>query len=196
MKRYGDEDLIFLMKLKAEEEEQREGSGNTIEDGWIWLNEERTPFVRQNLPIPGLSMILPEAFDEMPEELAMFKYPSGNRPSHIFSNQETTVSLTLTLKKDRLPEEKVEEAADSIRFLLGRLQPSAKFLGTERIEGKRIVFETFDFVTQAIDTDIYNRMFLASLRSRMLLGSLNCTGELSKEWEAVFRQMLASAILL
>jgi hypothetical protein len=61
---------------------------------------------------------------------------------------------------------------------------------TETING--LEFTVFEFISQAIDTRVYNLMFLTELDGRMLLGTFNCTEALKVEWQSIGKEILLS----
>ena len=50
----------------------------------------------------------------------------------------------------------------------------------------------FGFYSNAIDTRIYNLMFIFSLRGKMILGSFNCATDLQNQWQQVANDMISS----
>lgn len=192
MKQYGDEDFIFLIQEEAQEKELQEDHVNRIQDGYLVLHEEKILFQRRTLLEDKITMIAPVLFEPMPEYMAELKYPNTNRPDYILTNPQTTINLTFSLQNDRLAAEETQEARDAIQKLVLKLHPESKVIDSKTVEAGEISIAYFDFVTPALDSDIYNFMFLFSWKGRMLMGSFNCLQPDMHDWKEIFLQMLSS----
>ena len=73
-----------------------------------------------------------------------------------------------------------------------RLHPSSEIIEKNTAEAENCRLAWFDFVTPAIDTDIYNIMFFTSLQGRLLMGGCNCLDEDKDVWKELFVQMLGT----
>lgn len=191
MKQYGDEDFIYLIKEEAGGEEGA-AHENHIEDGYILLHDEKILFKEMPVSEDEFSMILPEMFEPMEKGLAELKYPSVNRPDFILTNPATTINLTFSHKADKMVEGQAGEAKDAIQKVIMKLHPESKVMESKvvQVDGRDIAY--FDFVTPAIDTDIYNLMFFFSLKGTMLMGAFNCLKEDMGDWKGIAIQMLGS----
>lgn len=184
---FGDERFIYHMEMVDNPPHE-----NNILDGYIIMNEEKIPFVRRDVYNGRLSFILPEAFAIMPKELAEIKYPSIQRPDEIYSNNETTVNFTVSLKNDTATNEDIPNAKDAIQQAVMRVYAASKVIDSETIEVADLNIAFFDFVTPAIDMDVYNMLFFFSLDDRIMLGSFNCPQEDMDVWKPVVTQILES----
>lgn len=191
MKKYGDEDFIFLIG-EVEQEDTGEPHENKITDGYIILEDEKHLFSEKVILDQGFSMIMPEEFIEMPKEIARIKYPSAQRPDIIWSNEETTINITFTLKEEQLAEEESEELRDLMKVILLRTNPGLKEIVSEKIEVEEKTIAYLEFVSPAIDADVYNLMIFLSLKERLLMGSFNCLLPDKSDWRELFFQMLHS----
>lgn len=191
MKQYGDEDFIYLIKEEEEIKVEQEHI-NQITDGYIIIDDEK--IFMENTPVSEdeFSMTLPVVFEPMDQSLAKIKYPSENRPDFILSNPETTITANFSHKRDLLDDDEVEEFKNIIQESIMKMYPSSKVIESNTIEvdGHKIAY--FDFITPAIDSEIYNLMFFFSLKGRLLMGAFNCLKLDMFDWKDIFLQMLHS----
>lgn len=188
-KNLGDEEFISIMGASENEETAHE---NNISDGYIIIHEERIPFGRKAVFDGKMSVIIPETFELMPEETAAVKYPSAERPDFIYTNEETTVNFSLAHKDGKAANEDIPGVKDMIQEFVAKMHPASAVIDSEVIEvsGKNIAY--FDFVAPAIDTEVYNMMFVFSLEGRLAIGSFNCPIDDMEDWKPVFVQMMQS----
>ena len=186
-KSYGDEHFIYLMDI-----EDNPPHENNISDGYIIIGEEKIPFERKSILNDRISILMPEAFDIMPKEMAEIKYPSMNRADEIYTNEETTINLSVSHKNDAAANEDISEVKDALQEVVMRLYPASSVIDSETIDASGVNIAYFDFSSTAIDMDIYNVIFFLSLDDRLVLGSFNCPWENMDEWKPVVLQMLGS----
>lgn len=195
MKRYGDEDFIFLIQ-EEELANQEENHNNQIQDGFIILKEESISFQERPVSKYGFFMTLPVMFTPMQKEFVEIKYPNNNRPDYILSNPSTTINLTFAYKTYQMEPEKTEVNRDVIQELVMRGQRGGEVIESNTVTAGDIKISYFDFVTSAIDSDIYNLIFFFSLRGRMMMGAFNCLQPDQSDWKEVAIQMLESVRIL
>jgi hypothetical protein len=190
-KEFGDERFIYQM---AREDDMPHT--NNILDGYIIINEEKIPFARKPLLDGWISILMPEAFVIMPKELAEKKYPSIQRPDEIYTNNETTINLTLSLKNDKAANEDIPNVKDTVQQVMMRMYPASRIIDSEIIEVSGINIAYFDLSTPALDMDIYNTMFFFSIDNRVVVGSFNCPWENMDIWKPVVVQMLGTVEMI
>ena len=186
MKEYGDEDFINLLK------ESREGTERDIRKGKVIVAGKSMAFKEREIIKKRMWMWMPEDFGPLSKDLARMKYPNENRPDIIYTNQKTTVNVTFSHKEDKLREGQEEEIRDYMEQIVKRVHPTSEVIDKKTTAAEQIQLAWFDFVTPAIDTDIYNLMFFASLRGRLLMGGFNCLASDRDEWKELFIQMLTT----
>lgn len=59
----------------------------------------------------------------------------------------------------------------------------------ERINGSDLA--VFEFTSQAMDTKVYNLMFLTELDGKLLIGTFNCTEASKKDWQSRAKGILS-----
>jgi len=188
--KFGDEDFIYMKSMEAEPPPKHE---NNISDGFIIIDDKKITVKRRFLLDKKMSVIMPEAFTLMSKEVAKIKYPSENRPAVIYTNEDTTINFTFTHRDDKASNEEIPGVKDAIQPLVMRMFPSSSVIESETIEasGKNISY--YDYITPALDMEIYNLTFMFSLEERLVLGGFNCPSDAMDDWKPVFLQMLESA---
>jgi ABC-type Fe3+-hydroxamate transport system substrate-binding protein len=137
-----------------------------------------------------LRLSVPDYFTEMSSEMKRAKYPRGNSPDVVYTDEDGTVNVafnytpTVIKSSDDLIKLSVEYAQQ----IQSRVEDFNN--RTETING--LEFTVFEFISQAIDTRVYNLMFLTELDGRMLLGTFNCTEALKVEWQSIGKEILLS----
>jgi hypothetical protein len=120
---------------------------------------------------------------------ASYKYPAYNKPTEVYTNQEATVNIAIRrtsqlISKDQIYAEgkKMEtQMLKSGRIQLIRSEPANK--KTRHV---------FSFYTSALDTKVYNIMFVFSVKGRMVIGSFNCTSDLQPIWGKMAYEIIHS----
>jgi len=183
-KNYGDEDFIYRMALRQRMPPHK----NNIHDGYIMLGDEKILFKRQVILDGNLSMIMPEVFEVMPEEVASLKYRGENRPDLALTFLEGGIHFMLACMVD-LPAEFEDYTA--VRDLVERMvvisDPRSKIIDSAAMDanGRNIAY--FDFVG-----DIYSMVCFFLLDGRIVVGSFDCPVSSKGDWKLVFLQMVGS----
>jgi hypothetical protein len=140
----------------------------------------------------AVTLLIPESFGPMSEELLRLKYPSERRPTVVFSNERGSVNLATNLTANLVRPEQIAELHKAMEATFKNLYPSATWYRSEIItqDGRR--YFVLDLLTPAVDTQIRNVMYGTSFRGRLLLFSFNVTRELEKSWLEIGRTMLSS----
>lgn len=141
-------------------------------------------------------ILVPADFEIMSEDLLKAKYPSGNRPTLVYTNEATTVNLAANHTANRIALSELPQALGAFTGQFEQLYPTAQWYRKEMTEINGRDFAVLELITPAVDTDIYNLMFVTSLDGRMLMFSFNCTTDLLTEWKPQAQQIMASVKIL
>ena len=165
----------------------------------IELYEEEQPMVIQQSKLVRksvlggeLSILLPDYFNLMAKELVEIKYPSGNRPTEIYSDEQGGVSIGFSHTQNQMELEQLPELMPAFIEQFSNMYPTIKWGKTEtkKINGLNCV--VLEFETPAIDTEIYNLMGVTVLDGRMLIFTFNCIVPVRSEWEEKANQIINS----
>jgi hypothetical protein len=190
MAKYGDENFIYRMAHEPLPEQEVE-TENDIMDGYITIRDERIPFNERCIVKDWLYMTIPTDFVLMSEEGAKIKYPNVNRPHIIYTNEDGTTNITFTFSKDKLTNDKIEEAKSYLEQTITGLNPARKIISSAVLEaGIKIGY--FDFMSPAIGCEIYNLMFIFPLDGQFVVGCFNCLPFDKIKWSEAAVQMLST----
>jgi len=187
-KNFGDEDFIYAMGEQSEKPEYE----TNITDGYVIMGEEKIIFNRRFLLDKKFSVIMPEAFKPMSKKHADIKYPSINRPDFIYTNEATTVNFSFSHKPEEVPNGAITEIKDMVQPIAMRMFPSSKVIDSDTLDanGRNVAY--YDFITPALDMELYTLVYIFSLEGRVVLGGCSCPANEMDDWKPIFLQMLCS----
>ncbi|MEY8381638.1 hypothetical protein AALG83_00455 [Christensenellaceae bacterium 44-20] len=124
---------------------------------------------------------LPKSFAPMDESLIAVKYPSGNAPTHVFTNEQTTINVALNITENNMSD---DEIAQYIKYMEQELE-NMEVLSSGVTEKSGRQIGQISFRSAAVDTDIYNHFLAFSDDGKLMLITFNCTVDLQDEWQPV-----------
>lgn len=177
-----------LAAKMAWEKEVSEG----IQSGVLNLNGNTIEFHRESLFEDKVSIMIPNNFTVMDSELATIKYPSERRPEPVFSNESASITMGFNHTDSKVKAEEIEIFKTFLLQNLQRMQSSISVLedGVKTVNEKTIAF--FEFLSPALDSDIYNLMFCVELEGRVLLTNFNCLEADMEQWQPIAKGILES----
>lgn len=160
--------------------------------GSLLVNGTRLEFHRERLLEDKVSIMIPNTFAKMDPEMAALKYPSDHRPSPIFSNDSGSITLGFNHTWSRVEAEEIETFKDILLQNLQRMQSSITVLedGVKNVNGQQIGY--FEFISPALDSDLYNLMFFMEIDGRALLCALNCLESDLEQWQPIAKGIMES----
>lgn len=182
--------------LQVEQEPEQDEQDNLQEvdiyQNIITIDDEEVQVMEQPLLDGKMIIRMPKLFSIMSAELASLKYPSERRPNLIYTDTSSSINLAFNLTPHRLNEDGVAAFQENMMDILEQAQPSADWLDTDvqKIDGKTVGF--LEVITPAIDGEIFNLMFFASVEGRALIGTFNCMEDDLDTWRPIARAMMES----
>ncbi|MCR8846385.1 hypothetical protein NQ117_22115 [Paenibacillus sp. SC116] len=139
-----------------------------------------------------VSVLVPKGFEIMSEEMAATKYPGGNRPTLIFTDEDASINVAFNHLPTPISEEELEKFVAATKKQFEQLHPTATWYGdgVTTINNKTVGY--VELLTPAIDTNVYNLMFMTEVDGRILLGTFNCTEEQMEEWRLSAKEIMHS----
>lgn len=190
-KTYAEAVMEKIKGIDQTEEQSIYNIENDIENGFIIVKYKKMEIEEKSVLDGGLTMMLPAEIHLMDEELARAKYPDGNRPDYIYSNEDTTVNFTFSIDDSGLiNNEEVEEVKNILSSQMRRLYPGSKIEDSQTIQAGEKAVSFFSFDIPLIDGNIYNLMFFMEYQEHLLIGGFNCSIHQKKQWRPLVRQML------
>ncbi|ODA32280.1 hypothetical protein A8L45_13700 [Veronia pacifica] len=149
-------------------------------------------FVRVNALGGKVSLLVPENFSPMSEDIIKVKYPSSRRPSEVLSDKTGSVTLAFNHTNNAMSVSDIKSAHSYISKMFRNTYPSAIWFRDEIIEQNGHVYMVMELITPVQDTNIHNIIYGTSVDNRYLLTSFNTTVEQSEEWLPLGKKMMAS----
>jgi hypothetical protein len=123
-----------------------------------------------------VSFVLPKAFRRMTKEMVEKKYPRGDAPEYVFSNEATTVSIAAgytpnaNLTIEQLPQFK-EFMEKNFERLIAGVEWVAR--GFKEINGNKWIY--LEFQSNAVDTEVRNIILMTALDNGLVMFNFNAT---------------------
>jgi hypothetical protein len=161
--------------------------------GTVNIGGQRVEFADVNFFDGKMAMRLPKEFTDMPLNFAKIKYPAEQRPQIIKTNGDGSINVTLSLYQEKLKKEDVPDCISGLKMVIERMNPANIFfeLKTEQSEALTTV-GYFDYKSNAIDSDLYNIMFVTPIAGNIMLGTFNCRLSDRENWQIIALQMILS----
>ncbi|AZK48991.1 hypothetical protein EIM92_11360 [Paenibacillus lentus] len=190
--------------------------------GLLKLGSEEITFSETEVIPGQVSLRMPESFVEMPEQFAAMKYPSDRRPKLIYTDESLSININVNPTDNRMYDDEMEKFQSEMLAMLKRMQPNARWLsdgvftlgqaGRVEVEqaaseqegqlhqkeavqasatdGKRVGY--YEFLSPAMDGNIYNLTFFMEWEEKGLFFSVNCMEKQMKLWRPIAHGIMAS----
>jgi len=180
-----DEKIISLRK------QQQKKQNSNIEEG-AYINNAMTEFVLEEILDNQFTVLIPSYFADMSIEDAKAKYPSEQRSQCIKTSPDTSVNLGVSLLDFPVSEEHLKQESEEIQSIIKKSNPATEFYlsGIEELEDFKLAW--FEYKSFAIDGQMYNIMFIASVDNKMLHGMFNCSLDERDNWQDLALKMVKS----
>ena len=122
-------------------------------------------------------------------EIVNVKYPNGNAPSLVYTNDKTTINVALVMNDVTMKNNQIEEYVKTMESTYKNYSKDVKLNFWERTNHK---IGEMEFTTQGSDTEIYNHIITFSVNDKLRLVNFNCTKEQMSEWREVSKFIVDS----
>jgi hypothetical protein len=147
--------------------------------------------VQRNILSSRVSIKLPSSFTIMDANTLASKYPPNNKPSEVYTNKEATVNIAFKRTEQSLLKENVFTKGKKLESQLSN-SGKVQIIKSEEIKANNSNIYVFSFYSNAVDTKVYNIMFVFSVKSKMIVGSFNCTYLLQPQWQQIAYEIIRS----
>jgi len=137
----------------------------------------------------GFKIKIPSEFKIMSDEIVNVKYPNGNAPSLVYTNDKTTINVALVMNDVTMKNSQIEEYVKAMESTYKNYSKDVKLNFWERNNHK---IGEMEFTTQGSDTEIYNHIIAFSVNDKLRLVNFNCTKEQMSEWQNVSKFIVDS----
>lgn len=124
---------------------------------------------------------IPKSFKQLDYETITKKY-NGNVPNIVFSNEETTINVAVSLTDDKMSNTQIKSYKEAMENLL---KDNSEIISSDLYELSGHNIGKIKLISEAQDTSIYNNMIFFSYNDKLVIVTFNCTTELQKEWQSV-----------
>ncbi len=132
---------------------------------------------------------IPSEFKIMSDEILNVKYPNGNAPSLVYTNDKTTINVVLVMNDVTMKNNQIEEYVKTMESTYKNYSKDVKLKFWERNNHK---IGEMEFTTEGSDTEIYNHIITFSVNDKLRLVNFNCTKEQMNEWQKVSKFIMDS----
>ena len=139
--------------------------------------------------IDGFKIKIPSEFKIMSDEIVNVKYPNGNAPSLVYTNDKTTINVALVMNDVTMKNSQIEEYVKTMESTYKNYSRDVELNFWERNNHK---IGEMKFTTQGSDTEIYNHIIAFSVNDKLRLINFNCTKEQMSEWQEVSKFIVDS----
>ena len=137
----------------------------------------------------GFKIKIPSEFKIMSDEILNVKYPNGNAPSLVYTNDKTTINVALVMNDVTMKNSQIEEYVKTMESTYKNYSKDVKLKFWERNNHK---IGEMEFTTEGSDTEIYNHIITFSVNDKLRLVNFNCTKEQMSEWQNVSKFIVDS----
>ena len=137
----------------------------------------------------GFKIKIPSEFKIMSDEIVNIKYPNGNAPSLVYTNDKTTINVALVMNDVTMKNSQIEEYVKTMESTYKNYSKDVKLNFWERNNHK---IGEMEFTTEGSDTEIYNHIIAFSVNDKLRLVNFNCTKEQMSEWQKVSKFIMDS----
>jgi len=181
--------LLISFSIKANNKIENEALLNeTIS------NEKCSSLISEKLNLLNgkITVDLPEGFGLMSEEMLAVKYPSNNRPTLVYTNDDGTINFAFNHTANAIPKGKLPELLPAFVQQFNAIYPEMQWFKkeVEVLNGRNFI--KLEFISPAPDSRIYNIMYVTVLEGKMLMCSFNCLESQKSEWELKAKETLNS----
>jgi hypothetical protein len=174
---YADEKMLDIIHNIQQEDDKatyQKYVSESIQVGRLDINDKIFNFEEKVLLDEKIKIRLPDYFAVMSPDDIDLKYPSPRKPNPIYTDQSTTINIAFNHTSTPLIVKDLPGFKLTMMQMIKKMQPSAQFLedGIKVINGLSVAF--FEFVTSALDGEIYNLACFTPLQERALLINFNC----------------------
>jgi hypothetical protein len=160
-----------------------------IFESWTFQNIE---LEKKQILNDKVEILLPKNFGIMPEDMLKLKYPSTNRPTLVYSDEDGAVNIAFNYTTNRASQQQIENYKDVFVSTFESSYPTAVWgeKGIKEINGRKVGI--LEVTTPAIDTKIYNLLFFTDLEGKLLICTFNCTSNKKSLWLESAKKILNS----
>lgn len=200
---YTDEQILKIRQKMEQQMQQKEKSDNleselqqSIFDGTIQIYGNDVTFERREICEFGISILMPQVFEMLDEDMRKMVYPSSNGPQHVFTSEDEYMNISFKQNNNIIKKEQLKEFVNLSKRLMEISGPKVKIVKTGEIEQDEMLIGTMEFISNAIDGVAYTYMGFLPLETGVLLICVVFKNNQKKRLCPVAKEILQSIQLL
>ncbi|AOW20771.1 hypothetical protein [Urechidicola croceus] len=186
--------LILLVGCSTKVDKKNNETKEPLINQVSFQEENKAPIVLEELSLLNgkLAVNLPNNFGLMNEKMLATKYPSNNRPTLVYTNAEGTINFAFNHTTNPVPKDKISDLLPPFVNQFNSVYPQIEWFkkDLEIVNDKNFI--VLEFIVPAIDTKIYNLMYITELDGKMFMSTFNCIESIKNEWEIIAKKSLNS----
>lgn len=210
MSEYWDEKILMEKRRLQQEQEQRilqqekgpteETKEESIFDGKVTIGDKKIIFERVEISELKISILMPDIFFLLSEDIKKFIYPAGNAPSHVYGGEDITYQLSLSKTTHQVPDDGMVKFLPIAKKVMELMGPKTRILDANVVE--HMVGEDcyhlgiMEFISEAVDMSIYNVMFYISIENQLVMGNITFPYKFRKTYMKIAKETIDSLIVL
>lgn len=200
---YQDEEIIKKRKA-MQAAKQKEEKEETIEkekqesifEGPIHLFGKVVAFQRREIEEYGLSIMMPDEFEEMDEELKEVLYPYGKAPKYAFASGDISFQITLNLTENLVPDDGIPKFMVMAQKVMERIGPQARILSNVVVKKGERNMGLMEIATNGVDMAVYNTQFYLSLgENKLFIGAVTCPAKNHNRMVPLIKEIIDSVVI-
>lgn len=200
---YQDEEIIKKRKA-IQAAKQKEEKEETIEkekqesifEGPIHLFGKVVAFQRREIEEYGLSIMMPDEFEEMDEELKEVLYPYGKAPKYAFASGDISFQITLNLTENLVPDDGIPKFMVMAQKVMERIGPQARILSNVVVKKGERNMGLMEIATNGVDMAVYNTQFYLSLgENKLFIGAVTCPAKNHNRMVPLIKEIIDSVVI-
>lgn len=161
---------------KLEKESDKLEILTTRTESGIEIETEYSKFDNSNFYLK-----IPKKFKQLDYEIITTKY-NGAVPNIVFSNDETTINVAVSLTDDSMKESQINDYKE---YMENVFKDNSQIIDTNYYKVDNHNVGQIKLLSNASDTKIYNNMIFFSYNDKLIIITFNCTEDLMNEWSNV-----------
>ncbi|MEM1323521.1 MAG: hypothetical protein AAGG75_24865 [Bacteroidota bacterium] len=150
------------------------------------------PLVERVVLDGKLTIKVPEGFRLMTAEEIEARYPSGNRPALVYTDESLSVNIAINHTQNPAAADQLPEFLSAFEGQFEQSGMVEKWIRKDMVKVKGQDAVQLEMMTKAPNTEIYNMVTGTVLEERLLLVSFNCVERLKDIWRPVAVQVSES----
>lgn len=151
--------------------------------------------IKTDLFTEQISICFPEHFYELSAEKIKERYATEPRPHTVYSNEDGNINFGFHL---------LQEKNINLPIYLSRLKDAIRMVYPNilvyeeksiELEQKNCELYYFDFRTSSLEGPIYNILYLASNKEKVLMGAFNCPFEKYSDWKQTAMEVMQTIVI-